>query len=236
MKNTITCDSKNGIRKRSFIQIFFVCLFFSCWSNAQIQIQHFEVRPSAPTTTDTIRIITHTTTSSMGEQLSTSFSAFGEDLILEKCFSLGVNTAIGSYKDTLLIYPSELPSGNYTVRFHAHATYNQQDCSPIMTAKDSINISIGFLNTQEANLSNSEVVVFPNPSQNTNTLVFNKTPTAHTTIDLYDFQGRLVQPVFKGDIAVGMEITVDLSGLSSGMYLYRITNNHSQQAIKFVKE
>jgi hypothetical protein len=96
--------------------------------------------------------------------------------------------------------------------------------------------SEGFLNTQEANLSNSEMVVFPNPSQNTNTLVFNKTPTAHTTIDLYDFQGRLIQPVFKGDISAGMEITVDLSGLSSGMYLYRITNNHSQQAIKFVKE
>jgi hypothetical protein len=96
--------------------------------------------------------------------------------------------------------------------------------------------SEGFLNTQEANLSNSEVVVFPNPSQNTNTLVFNQTPTAHTTIDLYDFQGRLIQPVFKGDISAGMEITVDLSGLSSGMYLYRITNNHSQQAIKFVKE
>ena len=82
----------------------------------------------------------------------------------------------------------------------------------------------------------SDILLFPNPSQNTNTLVFNQTPTAHTTIDLYDFQGRLIQPVFKGDISAGMEITVDLSGLSAGMYLYRITNNHSQQAIKFVKE
>ena len=94
----------------------------------------------------------------------------------------------------------------------------------------------GYLSTQETNISNSEVVVFPNPSQHTNTLIFNKTQTEQTTIDLYDIQGRLIQPVYEGLINDGFEISIDISKLSSGMYLYRIANASSQQAIKFIKE
>ena len=226
----------NNINNISQITIVLIIIAFCPLINAQIQIQNFEVRPSSPTTTDTIRIITHTTTSSAGEKLSASFSAFGEDLILEKCFSLGVNTAIENYMDTLLIYPSELPNGNYIIRFYVHATYSQQDCLPIMTAIDSLSFSIGFLNTLEEDLSNTEVVVFPNPSQHTNTLVFKNPASTKTRIDLYDIQGRLIQPVYQGIISEGMEIEVDISWLSSGMYLYRVTDNAMQRALKFIKE
>ena len=96
--------------------------------------------------------------------------------------------------------------------------------------------SQGFLNTQESDISNSEVVVFPNPSQHTNTLIFNKTQTEQTTIDLYDIQGRLIQPVYNGTISEGMEITVDITGLSSGLYVYRVSNATIDKTIRFVKE
>ncbi|MCC5923579.1 MAG: T9SS type A sorting domain-containing protein [Crocinitomicaceae bacterium] len=96
--------------------------------------------------------------------------------------------------------------------------------------------SQGFLNTLEEGLSNNEILLFPNPSQHTNTLVFKNPASTKTRIDLYDIQGRLIQPVYQGIISEGMEIEVDISGLSSGMYLYRVTDNTMQQALKFIKE
>lgn len=225
----------NNINNISQITIVLIIIAFCPLINAQIQIQNFEVRPSSPTTTDTIRIITHTTTSSAGEKLSASFSAFGEDLILEKCFSLGVNTAIENYMDTLLIYPSELPNGNYIIRFYVHATYSQQDCLPIMTAIDSLSFSIGFLNTFEVGLSNTEVVVFPNPSNQKNTIEFVDAIPENTTICLYDITGRRIQNVFSGEIQKNAMIEVDISMLSSGIYLYSISNSSMKTNLKFIK-
>ena len=82
----------------------------------------------------------------------------------------------------------------------------------------------------------SNVLLYPNPSKNFNTLVFNNTPSEFTVIDLYDIQGRLTKPVYQGVINDGFNISVDISALSSGMYLYNISNETMQKTIKFIKE
>ncbi|MCC5923208.1 MAG: T9SS type A sorting domain-containing protein, partial [Crocinitomicaceae bacterium] len=68
------------------------------------------------------------------------------------------------------------------------------------------------------------------------TLVFKNPASTKTRIDLYDLQGRLIQPVYQGIISEGMEIEVDISGLSSGMYLYRVKNELIQHTLRFIKE
>jgi hypothetical protein len=104
-----------------------------------------------------------------------------------------------------------------------------------MTAIDSLSFSIGFLNTFEVGLSNTEVVVFPNPSNQKNTIEFVDAIPENTTICLYDITGRRIQNVFSGEIQKNAMIEVDISMLSSGIYLYSISNSSMKTNLKFIK-
>jgi hypothetical protein len=76
---------------------------------------------------------------------------------------------------------------------------------------------------------------FPNPASDTATFAFALPETAQVSLDIYDIKGRKVMNVLDETVESGEnEITADVSGLSSGVYLYRMTAGDYSAAKKMV--
>jgi len=76
---------------------------------------------------------------------------------------------------------------------------------------------------------------FPNPFNPLTTVQFSISRSADVILKLYDILGREVQTLAEGRFARGVHsVPVDGSDLSSGMYVYRLTVNGSQQTRKLL--
>ncbi len=75
--------------------------------------------------------------------------------------------------------------------------------------------------------------ISPNPTTNQTTLIFTLPQVMSVKIALYDFTGRMVKAVSKGKMPSGDNaITVDLSGLASGIYTYMLETESGERAAK----
>jgi hypothetical protein len=77
---------------------------------------------------------------------------------------------------------------------------------------------------QEMNFS-----VFPNPAKDLVSISFENKQVGEVEMELFDLQGKLVQPVSKERYEAGLnQINMDLKGLQSGVYLLKVqTDNGS---------
>ncbi|WP_299822038.1 T9SS type A sorting domain-containing protein [uncultured Pontibacter sp.] len=76
-------------------------------------------------------------------------------------------------------------------------------------------------------------VLYPNPTKGTSYLQMSQLPADTYTISIYSVDGRMIkQHTLRSDV----EHTLDLSYLSSGKYILRITGNRHQQSINFIKQ
>jgi hypothetical protein len=93
------------------------------------------------------------------------------------------------------------------------------------------------LSNQEFNLV-TKIVNFPNPVIDNTTFNFTLKENALVKINIYDLQGKLIITAYKNTLDVGNNsITVDLSNLSSGNYIYNIeTNGKKSNSNKLIKE
>lgn len=84
----------------------------------------------------------------------------------------------------------------------------------------------------------SRIVNFPNPVVENTTFNFNLKESAVVKINIYDLQGKLISSPYKNSLESGNNaITVDLSDLSSGTYLYNIeTNGVKSNSSKLIKK
>jgi len=110
-----------------------------------------------------------------------------------------------------------------------------------MTQPDSLNFEYSLLldlqtSVEVIDKEDIGVSIVPNPSNESNTLIMNLPETAKIRVELYDMQGRLLGVPHYGMLPKGNhQITNDVSKLSSGMYMYRITSETWQTADKFIK-
>ena len=93
------------------------------------------------------------------------------------------------------------------------------------------------LSNQDFSLA-SKVVNFPNPVIDNTTFNFNLKENAVVKINIYDLQGKLIKNAYKNTLDVGNNsITVNLSDLSSGNYIYNIeTNGIKSNSNKLIKK
>jgi hypothetical protein len=69
---------------------------------------------------------------------------------------------------------------------------------------------------------------YPNPFNPTTTVRFGLPSASHVTVGVYNVQGQLVMTLVNGQMNVGVhEIPVNMDGLSSGVYLYRIQTDQT---------
>jgi len=79
--------------------------------------------------------------------------------------------------------------------------------------------------------------IYPNPTQDSNTIRFLLNETGNLKIDLMNTQGQLVKTVFSGiKEKGGYTITNNLNDLQSGTYFYRLTFEDKVLTQKFVKQ
>jgi hypothetical protein len=76
---------------------------------------------------------------------------------------------------------------------------------------------------------------YPNPFNPTTMIKFSLPERANITLSVYTITGQLVKTLAKGNYAAGnYKVAFDASGLSSGTYIYRISNGISTIAKKMI--
>jgi len=94
----------------------------------------------------------------------------------------------------------------------------------------------GFLSTLEEDISNTDIKVFPNPSNSTHTLTFTVPSHTKVNVDLYDIQGRKLKNIFNRQVSDGIfQQVIDVSQLEGGIYFYRVEYDGKRQLVKFVR-
>lgn len=80
-------------------------------------------------------------------------------------------------------------------------------------------------------------VIYPNPATNVLNVSFNETNQFEdAVITIYDIQGRTITQRKVNQFDLSQVITLDVSGLNSGMYIVNVNQGSSQFATKFVKQ
>ncbi|MCP4230041.1 MAG: T9SS type A sorting domain-containing protein [bacterium] len=74
---------------------------------------------------------------------------------------------------------------------------------------------------------------YPNPSSGMARVAFTVPETATLELELYDVKGRKVDTLAEGEYAAG-EYEAEVNGLSSGVYLYRLTSGNFAETKKMV--
>ncbi len=82
------------------------------------------------------------------------------------------------------------------------------------------------------------VSVYPNPASGRVSVSYTPLQSGAVSIDLVDFQGRLLQPLFKGQSQQGVRQRheVECGALSSGMYLLRLSTPAGSYHHKLIKQ
>ncbi|MBU1882444.1 T9SS type A sorting domain-containing protein, partial [bacterium] len=79
------------------------------------------------------------------------------------------------------------------------------------------------------------ISVYPNPFNPTTSISYHLSAVSHVNISVYDVSGRLVAELIDGFRDAGShEVTFDAVGLSSGIYLYKLTTDQHQSMGKMV--
>lgn len=87
------------------------------------------------------------------------------------------------------------------------------------------------IKSQEAVLE-SNVKLYPNPASGSHYLELSE--ASDLSIQLFDIQGKLLQSVRLGNLESNRTISMDISNLSSGMYLYKVTSDRYTESIRFI--
>ncbi len=92
--------------------------------------------------------------------------------------------------------------------------------------RDSVRANVFQVGIAEQIGNGANAILFPNPCNNDATLIWNQQSPSRTTISILDVQGRVVAAHDMGTMMPGTQTrTIDVSNLSSGVYLVRIQSN-----------
>ncbi len=86
-------------------------------------------------------------------------------------------------------------------------------------------------NCQNKAENNSNLELFPNPTDNSTNIKFNLDKKANVIIDIYDVQGVKVKSVFNGEMNSGsQQIDYPLNDLQNGNYIIKLSVNGEQSS------
>jgi uncharacterized delta-60 repeat protein len=93
------------------------------------------------------------------------------------------------------------------------------------------------ISVNEQSKSLLDIKVFPNPSSNLNTILWNNDKVEEVHIQLFDMQGRFLKPVYQGNSMIGEnKISSDIIDFPVGIYFYKIQMGDVIEYIKFIKQ
>ncbi len=120
--------------------------------------------------------------------------------------------------------PSISGAGTFTLMY---SYTNANNCTGSATLVETVQVCTGI-----EELSNGELVVFPNPAKETVTVKLATGLTGNSTIELYDAIGKMVISQKVMDAAT----TVYIDNLAKGIYTLRIVSANKQTVRRIIKE
>ena len=85
------------------------------------------------------------------------------------------------------------------------------------------------------NANSDAVKVYPNPAEQVLNVKFNYSQTGLAEINITDVTGRIIMEQ-SAEVNLGSIVSLNVSGLTSGVYFIGIKSKTSVQQVKFIKE
>lgn len=201
-----------------FLMIFFII------TNAEAQIDSLKIAPNNPTTIDSVYVISYTTFSSSGCDVSdSSVNIIGSTITLYALSWQGNADEWCHSADTLLI--GKLNSGTYELIF-----YLRSDDTPPFLDIDTIMFTVQHsFGIETAEFSDQEINIFPNPAINEIHIDLKAQLDDCTVIEIYSLTGQKLKSV----MAKTNPISIDIKDLNSGVFFILITTG---QGYKWAKK
>ncbi len=111
-----------------------------------------------------------------------------------------------------------------TTMYAATLSSNMEVFRPIYLVESTLSVALGVASYGDDNA----VELYPNPSKNT----INVTISQESEIEILNLAGQVLETIN----AVGKQITIDISDLTSGLYFMKIKNVKAITTKKFIKE
>ena len=99
---------------------------------------------------------------------------------------------------------------------------------------DGLTFNSSTVGIDENGFANEGFEIFPNPAQNNVNIVINPNRSGVTTYRVYDIYGKLIHSGIGNQMAEGI-FSLDISDLSSGIYLIELENDGETATERFIK-
>ncbi|MBI3240104.1 MAG: T9SS type A sorting domain-containing protein [Flavobacteriia bacterium] len=193
------------------LKLLVVFIGINTWALSQCcpYITSVEVLPQNPNVSDNIRIATLVATPNNGAFIQHQCPWENDTLVVEACYYSGLLTVVTEMYDTIDV--GTIADGNYVLEFRAFTSSDLNSC--IIT--DSQTLFTSFSVTEFVGvvpIENPSSMIYPNPSKDWVTLL----PVSEgSVIYVYSLDGK---PVNVFQLLSNGKITLDLTGLSAGLY------------------
>lgn len=205
-----------------------------CYTTSAQNIISLSVVPPAPTTADTILLLSECSfPSGSCVDHTQAFFISGNDIFANALHCLGMLSVICNYTDTIILNP--LPAGNYTFHFQLDAGFGPSPCTPgiVPGPADSINFVVAPFTKITEYISNDAVSVFPNPFIDSFQLIGIDQVNFPVYLEIFATDGKLIKATILKDS--GSEI--NLKELPAASYqIYLTTKNKERILIPAIKK
>lgn len=119
--------------------------------------------------------------------------------------------------------------------FYVAGGFNQINGQPVNRIARLKNYSC-MLTGVEPTSKREEITVFPNPGKDILEIRLGSVAKAEVEVGFFDFQGRKMAAPMVSTTSNNNQFTVNVSGLSQGIYLLKINAGSQQKTVKWIKE
>ncbi len=114
----------------------------------------------------------------------------------------------------------------------AYAKDSARMCISVLSYDSTVN----SIHEVRSGIKGIDIAVFPNPSNEYNTVLIDVTQKLDMKVELFDITGTFIRDVWEGPAAIGNhKITHEVGDLPSGLYFYRVQAGEKQLTKRFLK-
>ncbi len=161
-------------------------------------------------------------------QLKNSFSGTGSVTIFTLAITLTITNVTYDYYHASQKYP--VLSVNYS-----ETAFKQGAGTPTITSNSAISVNTNvFVGISESTL-NSSFSIYPNPTNNNLNVMLTNSSSENVTVKIFNNIGQLVKTINLGN-TTDINQQIDISDLSSGIYMVKTTIGNASASKKLIKD
>lgn len=217
---------------------FIFASFILCWAligpmysqtDCCPYIDSIKIIPPNPTTNNSVRIVTKTTTPSLGTKLSFKVTKQADTFNLVGCFWPGIATAPRTFLDTVTI--GTLTAGTYYVYYIGQSSSSPSLCTVVDSNLMTTSFQVVQANGIESSIDkNNHFFISPNPTKNLLSIKFDETVRSGQ-LELINCLGQVCL-----SISLTQEVIIDMTAFAAGVYIISFANENNMFFDKVIKQ